>query len=253
MMNKIALITGATSGRGEAFARKLASQNYDLVITGRRADKLKQLADELMVQHKVNIEIMLVELAKEEHVKLLLQKIVAIKNLDLLINNAGFNIRKKFIDIDIQQHIDMMMVHDCVPMRLMHTALKNMLANNHGAIINVSSVSAFWPTLNNGSYNATKAYLNLLTENVALDIKESKVRVQALCLGMTRTDIWGRMGENIDEITAKRGWPYVAMKPEEVVDASLRALKKNQVICVPRYNYKLLAWMGTLKRLFSLL
>jgi short-subunit dehydrogenase len=175
--------------------RKLASQNYDLIITGRRADKLQQLADELMAQHQDNIEVMLVELANQEDVELLLQKIAALKNLDLLINNAGFNIRKKFIDIDIQQHIDMMMVHDCVPMRLMHTALKNMLANNHGAIINVSSVSAFWPTLNNGSYNATKAYLNLLTENVALDIKESKVRVQqALCLGMTRTDIWGRMG-----------------------------------------------------------
>lgn len=253
MSNKLAIITGATSGIGAAFARKLASQNYDLIITGRRAEKINRLADELMAQYKVNIEVMLLELTKKEDFEKLFKKVVATKNLDLLINNAAFNIRKKFIDIEIQTHLDMLMAHDYAPMCLMHAALKNMLVNNHGAVINVSSIGAFWPLPNNGSYIASKAYLNLLTETVAQEIKDSQVRLQALCLGSARTDVWERMGENIDEAIAKRGWPFVVLEPEEVVEDSLRALKKNKVICVPRYNYKLLAWIATLKRLFALL
>jgi short-subunit dehydrogenase len=253
MNNKLALITGATSGIGAAFAKKLASQNYDLIITGRRADKINQLATDLTAQHKVKVEVMLIELAKKDDLDLLVQKVTNTKNLDLLINNAAFNIKKPFLDVDVKTHADMLIVNDYAPMRLMYTALPSMLKNDRGAIINVSSVGAFWPTKNNSHYCASKAYLNFLTEAVAREIKNSKVRIQALCPGMTRTDIWERMGSDIDETFAKRGWPFVIMTPEEVVEDSLRALEKNKLICIPRYNYKLLMWLATLKRSFSLL
>lgn len=253
MNNKLALITGATSGIGAAFAKKLASQNYDLIITGRRAEKINQLAADLTAQYKIKVEVMLIELAKKDDLDLLVQKVAAVKNLDLLINNAAFNVRKPFLDIDVKTHTDMLIVNDYAPMRLMYAALPNMLKNDRGAIINVSSIAAFWTLKNSSSYNASKAYFNFLTETVSQEIKGSQVRIQVLCPGTTRTDIFERMGENVDEITAKRGWPFVVMTSEEVAESSLRALEKNKLICVPRYNYKLLVWMVTLKRLFSLL
>ena len=253
MANKIALITGATSGIGAAFARNLASQNYDLILTGRREEKIKKLADELMAQHKINVEVLLIELAKKEDLDRLLQKVDAIKNLDVLINNAGFSIRKKFIDVDAQVHADILAINSYAPMRLMYTALKNMLVNNQGTIINVSAIGAFFPVPNNCSYNPTKAYLSFLTECVAQEIKNSKVRIQVLCPGMTRSDIWERLGEDIDAVLAKRGgWPFVIMTAESVVKASLRALQKNKIICVPGFGNKVLVWLGTLKRLMSL-
>lgn len=252
MTNKIALITGATSGIGAAYAKKLASQNYDLILTGRREEKIKQLAADLMAQYKINIEVMLIELAKKDDLELLLQKVDAEKNLDILINNAGFNVRKKFLDTDVQVHEDMLAVHDYAPMRLMYTALKNMLTNNRGTIINVSSVAAFFTGPNNSSYFPTKAYLNIFTECIAKELKDSNVRIQVLCPGMTRSDIWERMGENVDEVAAKRGWPFVVMTAESVVDISLRALEKKKTICIPGFNNKILIWIATLKRLFSL-
>lgn len=259
MVNKIALITGATSGIGAAFAKKLASHNYDLILTGRREEKIKQLAAELMAQYEINVEILLIELAKKDDLELLLQKVGVIKNLDILINNAGFNVRKKFMDLDVQVHTDMLAVHDYASMRLMYAALKNMLANNSGTIINVSSIAAFFTGSNNSTYFPTKAYLNSLTECVAQEIKDSQVRIQVLCPGMTRSDLWERMGENVDAVVAKRGgWPFVVMTAEEVVEISLHALdkndkNKNKVICVPGFGNKVLVWIATLKRLlFSL-
>jgi hypothetical protein len=251
MTNKIALITGATSGIGAAFAKKLASQNYDLIITGRREAQIKQLAAELMAQYKINVEVMLIELAKKDELELLLQKVEATKNLAILINNAGFGVRKKFIDIDPQVLTDMLMVHDYAAMRLMHTALKNMLANNQGAVINVSSIGAFLSMPSSSSYSGTKAYLNAITESIVKEIKDSKVRMQVLCPGITRSDIFERVGETA-EVAAKRSWLFTIMTAESVVETSLHALEKNQVICVPGICNKIVVWLATLKRLISL-
>jgi uncharacterized protein len=113
-------------------------------------------------------------------------------------------------------------------------------------------VAAFFAGPKNTTYFPTKAYLNLLTECVAKEIKDSKVQLQVLCPGMTRSDIWERMREDVDEVAAKRGWPFVVMTAESVVDISLRALEKNKVICVPGFSNKVLIWIVTLKRLFSL-
>lgn len=254
MTNKIALITGATSGIGAAFAKKLASKNYDLILTGRREEKIKKLASELMEHNKINVEIMLIELAEKDSLDLLIQKVESLKNLDILINNAGFNVRKKFLDVDVSVHTDMLAVHDMAPMRLMYAALKNMLAKNSGAIINVSSMGAFFIRTNNSSYFPSKAYLNSLTECVAKEIKDFKVQLQVLCPGMTHSDIWERMGEDIDEVAAKRGgWPFTVMTAEEVVEISLHALERKKVICVPSFGNKVLIWLETLKRLLSLL
>ncbi|MCL5260171.1 MAG: SDR family NAD(P)-dependent oxidoreductase [Gammaproteobacteria bacterium] len=253
MANKIALITGATSGIGAAFAKKFASQNYDLIITGRREEKIKQLAAELMALYKVNVEVMLIELAKKDDLELLLQKVAATKNLDILINNAGFGLLKKFIDVDPPLYTEMFAVHDYAPIRLMQVALKNMLAKNKGAIINVSSFVGFFPAPDRASYAASKAYLSSITESIAEEIKDSQVRIQVLCPGMTRTEISERKGASLDEFVKKYyGRLITVMTAESVVESSLQALARKKLVCIPGVRNKALVWVRTLKRLISL-
>lgn len=252
MTRKMALITGATSGIGAAFAKKLSSQNYDLIITGRREEKIKKIAKELMALHHNNIEIMLLELADKHDLDTLIHKVKTIKNLDILINNAGFGFLKKFIDVDPEIYADMLTVHNHATLRLMHAALKNMLVNNHGTIINVSSITAFTTMPNVASYSATKAFLNAITYSIAKEIKHSKIKLQVLCPGSTETDLLTRHGQTTNEVAQKRGWLFSLMNPEKVVESSLRALKKNKVICIPGIRNKILARIGTLKRLLAL-
>jgi uncharacterized protein len=252
MGNKIALITGATSGIGAAFANTLASRGYDLIITGRREDKIRQFAAELSAKYQVKVDVMLLELMKDEDVTLLLQKVAALKELDILINNAGFIVIKKFIDTEAAEFSALMKVHDHVAVRLMLAALKNMLVNDRGAIINVTSIGAF--ILGGSSaYSAAKAYLHAITELLAKELRDvkSKVKVQALCPGITRSDLTERLGFDLNAIAAKRGKLFTVMSAESIVAVSLRALGKNKVACVPGWNYKLLISLALLRRIWS--
>lgn len=256
MVNKIALITGATSGIGEAYAKKLASQNYDLIITGRREEKIKQLAAKLMAQYKINVEVMLIELAKKDELEMLLQKVASIKNLDILINNAGFTVPTYFAKESLLISESILNVHVLATIKLTHTALSNMIANNSGTIINVSSIGAFYAFVTGAMYVGTKSCVNLFTESLYLELKEMRtnVRVQVLCPGMTISDFHPKIKPGLDakKIAASRGFLWKAMTADEVVKISLRYLEKDKVICVPGFRNKVLVWIATLKRLISL-
>ncbi|MCL5260425.1 MAG: SDR family NAD(P)-dependent oxidoreductase [Gammaproteobacteria bacterium] len=253
MKRKIALITGATSGIGASFAEKLASQNYDLIITGRRKDKITNFACELTTKYNVNVEVLLIELTKKEDLDLLLQKVDATKNLEILINNAGYGTRCKFVEEKPEIYEEMFILHDYAAIKLMQIALKNMLNNNNGKIINVSSVGAFLIMPTKSAYNPAKAYLISLSEIIAEEIKDSNVCIQVLCPGMTRSDVWARVGEDINDVAARLKWPHKLMPAEFVVDKSLSSLGKNKVICIPGFNNKFLALFAILKKCFSML
>ena len=144
------------------------------------------------------------------------------------------------------------MVHDYAAVCLMQTALKNMLANNSGAIINVASTFAFTTRPHAIDYSAAKSYLVALTLATAKEIKDSKVKVQALCPGMTRSDVVERHGIDMEELAKKRGWFYHLMSSEFVAKISLRALEKNKIICVPRFRNKLLVFFALLRTIFTI-
>lgn len=238
MVRKTACITGATSGIGAAFAKRLAKQGYDLMITGRRKEKIESLSNTLSKENKINVEVIIAELSDDKKLDLLAEQIKKITNLEILVNNAGFAKENFFHEEDFSTHEIMLKVHNLALIKLCHAALPNMVSQGHGRIINVSSLLAFTPSPTNAMYSASKAFVKLLTESLYLELQGTGVQVQALCPGMTRTDFHERMGYDKNTFYKDKGM-LKAMTPEEVVDISLQYLEKDKVLCVPGGNNKL--------------
>ena len=248
-MHETALITGATSGIGAEFALQLARQGCDLVLVGRREERLRALAAELAQKYAVGTEVLIADLADASGVALVEAKIAALPALDLLVNNAGFGVEGDFAHTALQAHLGMIHVHVVASVRLTYAALPAMLSRRRGAVINVSSVAAFLPyTGGSVTYNATKAYLNMFTQTLSEELRGSGVRVQALCPGFTYTDFHDRPGL---ETFHRSDYPrFIWLSAESVVKTSLDDLRRGRVISVTGFLYKLLAiiggtpWMG---------
>ncbi len=229
-----ALVTGASSGIGAAFARELAVRGYDLILVARRRDRLEELAKELK---NVRVEVLTADLTVEAELAAVEHRLSTADNLDLLVNNAGFGTRGRFSESDLEDHDRMHRLHILATMRLTHAALQGMVPRDRGGVINVSSVAAFTATPGNVSYHATKAWINHFTEAVAMELAAagSHVRVQALCPGFTYTEFHDVMG--VDRKVIPRGW---WMQAEKIAAASLKGLERGKLIVVPGLRYRLL-------------
>ena len=159
-----ALVTGASSGIGTEFARLLARQGYDLILVARREERLRALAAELEDAHGIAAESLPADLGDAEALAEVEARIAALDTLTLLINNAGFGIDGEFAASDLEAEHAMIRVNVVAPVRLTRAALPGMIARGEGGILNVSSVSAFYPIAGSVDYSGTKAYLNAFTE-----------------------------------------------------------------------------------------
>ena len=245
--NKTALITGATSGIGAAFAHNFASQDYNLIITGRRADKINNLAQELQNKYNVGVEVIIIDLTDDASLADLVQKVKTQTDLTALINNAGFGNHLDFHSGDIAIWENMLKVHTKAVMLLTHAALQNMLAKNSGIIINVSSILAFFPYREHAMYTATKSFINLFTKTIARELKNTNVRVQALCPGLTITDFHTQMGMDANKAYRSRGF-IKPMQPKDVVAKSLKCIKRNKTVCIPGFLNKLIVLFAIIMR-----
>lgn len=233
---KIACITGATSGIGAAFAKKFAEQGYNLIITGRRMEKIELLANNLSNSHKVNVDVIIAELSDDNNLEKLSKVIEEKKDLEVLVNNAGFTKENFFHKENIKTYTDMIRVHNLAVVKLCHSALPNMLSKRSGIIINVSSFGAFLPLPINAVYSASKSFIKLFSESIYLELKETGVRIQSLCPGMTITDFHERLGYDKKTYYKEKGLSK-AMSPEMVVEASLKCLAQDKAVCIPgRYR-----------------
>jgi uncharacterized protein len=236
--NEIALVTGATSGIGAAFAKKLAALGYDLIITGRRKEIINALAEEIVKNSSVKVEVVIAELADDNELESLARKAAAAENIDMLVNNAGFSTINLFHEETYASQEQMVRVHVLASMRLIHAVLPNMLKRKKGAIINVSSVRAFAAGKYATTYSGTKALLNRFSESLQIELLESGIKVQALCPGFTRTDFHKKIGIETSSINQGLArW----MTAEKVVDISLEHLQNGKVICIPGFWNKVLA------------
>lgn len=246
MENKIAVITGATSGIGAAYAARLARDGYDLIITGRRKEKIEQLANKISDEQHVKVEVVIAELSNEEGIQRLVD-IIKERNVEILVNNAGFGVSCLYQDCDLNIMEQMARVNILASMRLIHTVLPGMLERQKGTIINISSESAFLIIRKNSVYSGSKAFLKSFSEGLHMDLMNTGINVQVVCPGLTRTDFHQRMG--ID-ITKKKDSGLINwLTPEDIVNASLKDLKKNKVICIPGINTRfLIRLLGLLPR-----
>ncbi len=228
---RIALVTGASSGIGAEFARQLAGRGYDLILHGRRLDRLAALAAELSAAHGIAAETLAADLAREAGMATVAARIGALPALDLLVNNAGFGIGLGFAEADVAGQAEMLAVHMLAPMRLSHAALPAMLARRAGGIINVASLAALMALPGNVNYCATKAYLLTFSQALAAEVGRQGVKVQALCPGFTVTEFHARPAQ--EGIGPDRAPRWLWGSAQAVVAASLRALDRGQVVCVP--------------------
>ncbi len=236
--NPTACITGASSGIGAAFARQLAATGHNLILVARRQERLEALADELSTRHNVTCQVLPADLTQSADLERIAARLAGPDAPDLLINNAGFGTTGHFADIDLDRQLDMIQLHVIAPVRLCRAVLPDMIARRSGAIINVASIAAYWPLPENANYAASKMYLIVFSQALQSELRETGVRVQALCPGFTYTEF-----HDTAEFARfdRRNIPApLWMSADELVRLSLAALEWGEVVYIPGWKNRLM-------------
>jgi len=229
-----ALVTGASSGIGAAFAERLAQDRYDLILVARRRDRLEDLAHRLSESQGVEVEVVVADLSKPMDLGAVEKRLAEDAGLELLVNNAGFGAYMPFVQLDPDKAEELIRVQIIAVTRLTHAALPGMIARGHGSIINVSSRLAFSGSLGSSqlpkraTYAGTKAFINAFSQLLQSELEGTGVQIQALCPGVVQTEFHERVG-----IDPGRYPAAIVMAPEDVVEASMMGLRAGEVICMP--------------------
>jgi uncharacterized protein len=232
-----ALVTGATSGIGLSFARQLAEAGYQLVVVSRTRERQELVAAELREKYGVEVEVISADLGVREELAPVEARLAdRARPVDLLVNNAGLGLKKKFLDNTVEEEQYAFDVLVTAVLRLMHAALGAMVERGHGSVVNVSSVSAYLPR---GTYSAAKAYVTALSEWADLTYRDQGVHVMALMPGFTRTEFHERM-----DVSQESAPSWMWLDVDELVAEALRDLEKGRRVSVPTKRYKALATLA---------
>lgn len=222
------LVTGASAGLGEGFARALAAEGRDLILTARRADRLETLRATLDDRYGVNVHIFPADLADPAAPARLVAEIAAAGlQVDELINNAGYGLRGPVAELDADAQLGIVDVNCRALVALSRAVLPGMIARKSGGILNVASTAAFQPGPWMAVYYASKAFVLSFSEALHEEVKEHGVRVTALCPGPTHTEFAGRAGMTDMPLFTK-----LASGPDAVVRDGLAALRRNTAVKV---------------------
>jgi hypothetical protein len=228
-MTPLALITGATVGIGDSFARHLAHEGYNLIINARDVVKLNERADFLRKTYGVEVTVFAADLAKDcEKVEALIQS----SEIDVLVNNAGFGLNESFLASSIDDEQQVLDVLVRAPMRLMHAVLPQMRKRKSGIIINVSSTAAF---IAGGHYSAAKSYLTVMSESLHTQMLPSGVHVCSLNPGFTRTEFHQRAGMKMGAIPS-----FMWLEADFLVKKAWSDARRGRAISIPGWQYKVL-------------
>ncbi|AXK32038.1 SDR family NAD(P)-dependent oxidoreductase [Streptomyces armeniacus] len=234
-----ALITGATSGIGAAFARRLARDGHDVVLAARKTERLRTQAAELHDQHGVEVSVLTADLATEDGISALEQRLGdRARPVDLLVNNAGFGTKGRFLEVPLADELTMLRVHCEAVLRSTTAAAEAMRERGRGGVVNVASVAAFVP---NGTYSASKAWIVQFTQGAARNLAGTGVRLMALCPGFVRTEFHDRAGLDTGQVP---GWMW--LDASRVVDAALADLARGRELSVPDPRYKAMTGLAKL-------
>ncbi|MDJ0466487.1 SDR family oxidoreductase [Streptomyces sp. H27-C3] len=233
-----ALITGATAGIGAAFARRLATDGHNLVLVARDAKRLHEQATELHDRHGIEAEVLTADLSTEDGIAAVEARLSDRRQpVDLLVNNAGFGNKGRFLEVPMADELTMLKVHCEAVLRLTAAACGGMKERGRGGVVNVASVAAFVPR---GTYGASKSWVVQFTQGVARDLSGSGVRLMALCPGFVRTEFHERAGMGTDNIP---DWMW--LDADKLVSSAMGDLARGKTLSVPDPRYK--ALMGAVK------
>ncbi|MFW6019343.1 MAG: SDR family NAD(P)-dependent oxidoreductase [Bacteroidales bacterium] len=241
-----ALVTGASGGIGKEFARLLAIKGYNLILVARSKDKLEELQKTWREEFQIEIYIFPTDLANKKQLSQLFNRVKFEQlKVDILINNAGFGDYGEFINANPKKEDAMIRVNISALTTLTRDFAKEMVKNNHGYILNVSSVAAFQPGPLMAVYAATKAYVLSYTQAVANELKGTGVNATVLCPGPVDTDF----AKNASLETSRLFKIMQPVSARYVANYGLKAMFKKKVLAVPGFKEKFMA--GTVKFLPS--
>ena len=222
--NHTALITGASSGIGEAMARVLASWGANVVITARRLDRLEQLATELRERYKVDVHCIKQDLSLPDAANQVYTQASSYAPIDILINNAGFGVFDYFADTDWQRNSRMLQLNVSALAELTHRFLGDAIGRPRKAyVLNVSSVGAYQPVPYMASYCGTKAYIRVFSESLAEELRDTNVIVSCVSPGATSSEFANISGQRLHKLTN-----FTVMTPDQVATSSLKAMLRGR-------------------------
>ncbi|MEJ7831390.1 MAG: SDR family oxidoreductase [Nocardioides sp.] len=226
-----ALITGPTAGIGHAFAQQLAARGHDLVLVARDTARLETVAAELRTAYAVEVEVLSADLGDSAQLAAVEARLADPQRpVDLLVNNAGFGLKERFLVNSADAEAGMLAVLVTAVLRLTHAALGPMSDRGHGGVINVSSVAAFLPR---GTYSAAKAWVNTFSEWAANEYRDQGVTVMSLCPGFTKTEFHERMDVGRDSAPG-----FMWLDADKLVATALSDFDKGRTYSIPGAQYK---------------
>jgi short-subunit dehydrogenase len=224
----VALVTGASSGIGAVYADRLARRGYDLLLVARDGKRLEQLAAHIKLHTGRTAETLVADLTNRADARKVAERIAADSSISLLVNNAGVGSSAKTVEADPEVLEAMIELNVTALNRLSHAAAVRFAAEGKGAIINIASVVAVAPSLLNGTYSGTKAFVVNLTQSLHDELGPRGVKLQAVLPGATRTNFWDVAGTPVQHLPQE-----IVMSAEEMVDASLVGFDRGELITIP--------------------
>jgi hypothetical protein len=223
---------------GRTFAEQLAASGHDLVLVARDAARLHALADDLARRYGIQAEVLSADLSRDDDTARVVTRIDSAP-IDVLINNAGFGTTGSLARGPREPQEVMVRVHVLAAHRLAQAAVQSMVPRGRGAIVNVSSVASYLTSPGNVNYCATKAYLRLYAESLAIELQGKGVYVQALCPGFVHTEFHQRA--RVDK-TRQPKWMW--MNADFVVGESLAAVRRGSpVVVIPGRRYRIIVFL----------
>jgi uncharacterized protein len=229
-MPGLAMVTGASSGIGEAYAERLAADGWDLVVVARSGERLNELAARLNQAHGVTVRVVQADLSRPGEVERVGGETGAAP-VDMLVNNAGLAHYMPFADLPSAQAAELVDLNVLAPVLLTRTVLPGMLARSRGTIINIASLLAFSGAVQapflpeRVVYAATKSFLVTFSQALAAEVGDRGIRVQVVCPGVVRSEFHSRQGRDMSAVPR--------MEPGQVVEASLADLADGVLVSVP--------------------
>ncbi len=222
----IALTTGASSGIGAVYARRLAARGHDLVLVARATDRLETLAAELSLAYGIAVENITADLTDPTQLGTVAERLKAEPSIDILVNNAGAGLLGGFTSADPAAMETLLRLNVVAPTLLASAVIAGMVERGSGSIVNIASVLALLPEYSHGIYAATKSYVLTMSQSLAAEVSSKGVYVQAVLPAATRTEIFERAGGDINRVQN-------LMEVEDLVDAALIGFDRKELVTIP--------------------